>query len=129
MEARLWAQSAEQSPGDWTLVVFREEEENSVYVKCSQLPMSCHVIPYATLGFYQEKSDTRSNPILYLHNYDENTSFLYRWEDDINKVSDYKLSSYSVLEHIILSLCGDKFTGKLSKSYPFQLQYSWESQI
>lgn len=56
--------------------------------------------------FYQEKSDTRSDPILYLQNYDENTSFLYRWGDDINKVSDYKLSSYSVLEHIILSLCG-----------------------
>lgn len=78
-----------------------------MYAQCSQLPVSClTLISYATLGFYQEKSNTRSNPILYLRKYDENTSFLYRWGDDIDKASDYKLPSYSILEHVILSLRG-----------------------
>lgn len=34
---------------------------------------------------------------------------LYRWGDDVNKASHYKLPAYSVLEHIILPLCGSSW--------------------
>lgn len=104
-----------------------KEEDRSVYVPtvCSQLPVSCLVLPWdftkksltlkLILQFCTSRTMTKT-PRFFV-------TYQYIWGDDINKVSSNK-AVLSQLCKSCLSPCGDKCTRKLSKSSPFQLQNS-----